>query len=51
MRIDFTVGVYQQRRESDEAWTALVPEAHATTVSGQGDAKLRERIVDRLRIA
>jgi ATP-dependent Clp protease ATP-binding subunit ClpC len=48
-RIDFTVGIYQQRRESDELWTALVPNEYPANISGQGDAKLRERMIEALR--
>ncbi len=49
MRIDFTVGVYQKRREGEEEWTALTPARHPAYVSGQGEVRLRERMVERLR--
>jgi ATP-dependent Clp protease ATP-binding subunit ClpA/ATP-dependent Clp protease ATP-binding subunit ClpC len=48
--ISFTVGVYTTRTDSgDEQWTALTPIAHYSYVQGQGEVKLRERIIDRLR--
>jgi ATP-dependent Clp protease ATP-binding subunit ClpC len=50
--ISFTVGVYVTKGDSgDEQWTALTPTAHYSYVQGQGEVKLRERIVDRLRDA
>jgi len=49
MRIDFTVGVYQKRRDGEEEWTALTPILHPAFVSGQGEVRLRERMVERLR--
>jgi ATP-dependent Clp protease ATP-binding subunit ClpC len=50
--IHFTVGVYATRLDSgDEQWTALTPVAHYSYVQGQGEVKLRERIIDRLRDA
>src|SRR5690348_3862525 len=48
--IHFTVGAYVTKVDSgDEQWTALTPIAHYAYVQGQGEVKLRERIVDRLR--
>ncbi|HEY4175655.1 MAG TPA: AAA family ATPase [Kofleriaceae bacterium] len=47
--IDFTIGVYQARKEGEEHWTALIPAPHEATVSGTGEPKLRERMIDRLR--
>jgi len=49
VRIDFTVGVYQKRREGEEEWTALTPLLHPAYVSGLGEVRLRERMVERLR--
>ena len=34
------VGVFQERRDGEDAWTALVPARHAASVSGTGDARL-----------
>ena len=48
--IHFTVGVYVTKADSgDEQWTALTPVAHYAYVQGQGEVKLRERIIDRVR--
>ncbi|HEY4181615.1 MAG TPA: AAA family ATPase, partial [Kofleriaceae bacterium] len=47
--IDFTVGVYQARKEGEEHWTALIPQPFEAFISGQGEPKLRERMIDRLR--
>jgi ATP-dependent Clp protease ATP-binding subunit ClpC len=47
--IEFRVGVYQRRREGEEEWTALTPFGLPAFVSGQGEVKLRERIIERLR--
>nr|HEX4317874.1 AAA family ATPase [Kofleriaceae bacterium] len=49
MRLTFNVGVYQQRRDGDEAWTALVPIRYPAYLVGSGEGKLRERMVDKLR--
>ncbi len=49
MSITFTVGVYQRRAGGEEEWTALVPARHATSISGQGEVRLRERIIEKLR--
>ena len=49
MRIDFTVGVYQKRRDGEQEWTALTPTLHPAFVSGQGEVRLRERMIERLR--
>ena len=49
MRIDFTVGVYQKRSEGEEEWTALTPMLYPAYVSGMGEVRLRERIIERLR--
>jgi ATP-dependent Clp protease ATP-binding subunit ClpA/ATP-dependent Clp protease ATP-binding subunit ClpC len=49
VRLDFTVGVYQARRDGEEDWIALTPIAHNARVSGQGEVKLRERLLERLR--
>ncbi len=47
--IHFTVGVYQSKKEGLEEWTALIPVTQYAYQSGQGETKLRERMVDRLR--
>src|SRR5580692_1020326 len=49
MRLSFTIGIYQQRRVGDEAWTALVPIRFPAYVVGTGEAKLRERMIEKLR--
>jgi ATP-dependent Clp protease ATP-binding subunit ClpA/ATP-dependent Clp protease ATP-binding subunit ClpC len=49
VRLSFTVGIYQQRRVGDEAWTALVPIRYPAFIVGTGEAKLRERMLDKLR--
>mgnify|MGYP003446418354 CR=1 FL=1 len=49
MRIDFTVGVFQRRRDGNEEWTGLTPLRYPAYVGGQGEVRLRERMVDRLR--
>src|SRR5687767_3877694 len=52
MTVHFSIGVYQ-KREGEEEWTALLPAvARAWSyVSGTGDARLRDRMIDRLRDA
>jgi ATP-dependent Clp protease ATP-binding subunit ClpC len=49
MRVSFTIGVYQQRRPTDEQWTALIPEAYNAVITGQGEVRLRERMIEQLR--
>jgi len=49
MRIHFTVGVYQAKREGQEEWTALTPARRYAYIQGQGEVKLRERMIERLR--
>jgi ATP-dependent Clp protease ATP-binding subunit ClpA/ATP-dependent Clp protease ATP-binding subunit ClpC len=51
VRIDFTIGVYRTREKESgtERWTALIPAQYELDVSGQGDARLRERLVEQLR--
>ena len=49
MRVDFTVGVYQARKDGEEEWTALTPVHFPAYVSGIGEVRLRERMVERLR--
>jgi ATP-dependent Clp protease ATP-binding subunit ClpC len=49
VRIHFTVGVYQKRESAEEEWTALVPEPYAVSLSGTGEARLRDRLIDSLR--
>src|SRR5579883_605131 len=49
MRLNFTVGIYQQRRDGDEAWTALVPVRYPAYIVGTGESKLRERMIEKLR--
>ena len=48
MRVHFTVGVYQ-KKEGEEEWTALVPARYGAYVSGSGDSRLRDRMIERLR--
>ena len=50
MRIDLTVGVYMSRSDGEEHWKALTPAAYPAAVSGQGEVRLRERMIDRLRV-
>jgi hypothetical protein len=49
VKINFTVGVYQAKKEGQEEWTALTPQHHYAYVQGQGEVRLRERMVERLR--
>jgi ATP-dependent Clp protease ATP-binding subunit ClpA/ATP-dependent Clp protease ATP-binding subunit ClpC len=51
VRIHFTVGVYRAKDKDSgtERWAALIPARYEAAVSGQGDVKLRERLVDLLR--
>ncbi|MCX5745003.1 MAG: hypothetical protein NT062_21150 [Proteobacteria bacterium] len=49
MRISFTVGIYHQRGAGEDTWHALVPGKHAASISGGGEVRLRERMVERLR--
>ncbi|MDX2089946.1 MAG: AAA family ATPase [Kofleriaceae bacterium] len=49
MSLDFTIGIYQARRDGEDDWIALTPEAHPARVSGQGEVRLRERMIERLR--
>jgi ATP-dependent Clp protease ATP-binding subunit ClpC len=48
MTIHFAVGIYQ-KKEGEEEWTALVPARHAASISGHGDSRLRDRMIERLR--
>src|SRR4029077_20509196 len=45
----FTVGVFAERREGEDEWTALVPGKHGVYLSGDSETRLRERMIDRLR--
>ena len=49
MRVSFTVGIYQAKSGAEEEWTALTPVSYPAYVSGQGEVRLRERMVERLR--
>ena len=49
MRIHFTVGVYAARPSADDEWTALVPPRYVAYLSGGGETRLRERMIERLR--
>jgi ATP-dependent Clp protease ATP-binding subunit ClpC len=49
MRIHFTVGVYHRHEEGEDEWTALVPARYGAYISGTGETRLRERMIDRLR--
>ena len=48
MTVHFSVGVYQ-KKDGDEEWTALVPARFGAFISGSGDARLRDRMIERLR--
>jgi ATP-dependent Clp protease ATP-binding subunit ClpA/ATP-dependent Clp protease ATP-binding subunit ClpC len=48
-QIHFTVGVFAERRDGEDEWTALVPGKHAAYLSGDSEARLRERMIERLR--
>lgn len=47
--IEFSIGVYQTRREGEDEWTALTPLLFPVYVSGTGEVRLRERMTERLR--
>ncbi|MGN6104107.1 MAG: AAA family ATPase, partial [Kofleriaceae bacterium] len=50
MTISFAIGVYQQKREGGERWTAMLPPNQpAIAIDGQGDARMRERLVSLVR--
>jgi ATP-dependent Clp protease ATP-binding subunit ClpC len=51
VRINFTVGVYKSKEKDSgtEQWCSLIPASYEANVSGQGDVKLRERLIDQLR--
>ena len=50
MRVHFTVGVFQDRREGEDEWTALVPGRYASYISGTGsESRMRDRMIERLR--
>ena len=50
MRIHFTVGVFCDKRDGEDEWTALVPGRYAAYVSGTGsESRMRERMIERLR--
>ena len=51
MRVDFTVGIFEQRGLADgqDTWVALGPSEHMLYVVGAGETRLRERMLDRLR--
>ena len=50
--IHYSVGVYASKPESgDEQWLALTPLSQFCFVQGQGEVKLRERMIERLRDA
>ncbi len=49
MRVSFTVGIYQTKAGSEDEWTALTPLLYPAYISGTGEVRLRERMVDRLR--
>jgi ATP-dependent Clp protease ATP-binding subunit ClpA/ATP-dependent Clp protease ATP-binding subunit ClpC len=51
VRIHFSVGIYQKRDNTDEEWTALVPARYGAYISGSGETRMRERMIDRLRDA
>ncbi|MEO7097311.1 MAG: hypothetical protein ABI175_28880, partial [Polyangiales bacterium] len=47
--IEFSIGVYQVRRDGEDEWTALTPVLFPAYVSGVGEVRLRERMTERLR--
>ena len=47
--IEFSIGVYQVRRNGEDEWTALTPVLFPAYVSGVGEVRLRERMTERLR--
>ncbi|MEO8554766.1 MAG: ATP-binding protein, partial [Kofleriaceae bacterium] len=50
MRVHFTVGVFQDKREGEDEWTALVPGRYASFLSGTGsESRMRDRMIERLR--
>ncbi len=50
MRVHFTVGIFQAKRDGEDTWTALVPERYRPSISGTAsEARMRERMLDRLR--
>ncbi len=49
MRIDFTVGIYTVHRGNEDEWTAMTPVLYPAYVSGVGEVRLRERMIERLR--
>ena len=49
MMIEFSIGVYQVRRDGEDEWTALTPVLFPAYVSGVGEVRLRERMTERLR--
>ncbi|HEY0254940.1 MAG TPA: hypothetical protein VGC41_25615, partial [Kofleriaceae bacterium] len=51
MRIDFTIGVFVDKRDGEEQWTALVPLAYSSYIGATGgtEGRIRERMIDRLR--
>ncbi|MDB4957289.1 MAG: ATP-dependent Clp protease ATP-binding subunit ClpA [Myxococcales bacterium] len=48
-RIHFSVGVFHERREGENEWTALVPDRYGVSGSGESESRLRERVLDALR--
>ncbi len=49
MRIHFTVGVFCEKRDGNDEWTALVPPRYAAYLEGTAEARLRERMIEKLR--
>jgi ATP-dependent Clp protease ATP-binding subunit ClpC len=50
VRVHFTVGIYQARRDGEEEWIALAPvRGVSVATQGEGEARLRERMVNLLR--
>jgi ATP-dependent Clp protease ATP-binding subunit ClpC len=48
VKIHFTIGIFVHR-DADEQWTPLVPDGALAYVSGTGEVRLRERVIERLR--
>jgi len=49
MTIHFTVGVYQAKKEGNEEWYGLIPVKAYAYQQGEGEVRLRERMIVRLR--
>jgi ATP-dependent Clp protease ATP-binding subunit ClpC len=50
VKVSFTVGMYIERLGAEQRWTAIVPFEHFVAIQGANETRLRENMVDRLRI-